>query len=213
MLRANIAWPPLLLAAAIGQAPAAAQTERFEIGFRGLILLGKGNPANDMVGAGIVGRFEVNDRWLLGLALDNVKFDYETPNRTLGIAAATVVDGLNEWRRVSVFAERRYDGPRTWGWHWLAGVGSAAVDDVGNVSGQRAGGGSFDIETTADDELHFFAGAGLHRTLARRWLLETSLTIEQHGTDYQLMDRVSGARGIVGSHSVYGIAIGINYSF
>jgi hypothetical protein len=203
----------LLTCAALSQLPAAAQDGRFELGFRGLIVLGKGAPANDMIGEGLVGRFKLNDEWLFGVALDHAKFDYETPNRALGIAAASVVDGINEWSRVSAFAERRYEGDRAWDWHWLAGIGGASVDDVANVAGQRVGGGTFDIATTPDDELHIFGGGGLHREIGTRWLLETSLTLEHHATDYELTDRVSGARGTIGSQSVYGISIGINYRF
>ena len=122
-----------------------------------------------------------------------MKFDYETPNRALGIPATAVVDGINEWQRTSVFVERRFDGERRWDWHWLAGLGVAKVDTIGNVAGTRADGGTFDIATVADDELHMFAGAGFHRPLGQRWLLDTSLTIEHHDTDYQLTDSVSGA--------------------
>jgi hypothetical protein len=213
MVRLGSACPVLLLTAALSQGSAAAQDGRFELGLRGLILLGKGEPANDMIGKGLVGRFRLNDEWLLGMTLDNATFDYETPNRALGIAASAVVDGINDWRRISVFAERRYDGDRTWDWHWLAGIGSASVDDIDDVAGQRIGGGTFDIATTADDELHVFAGGGLHREIGQRWLLETSLTLEHHATDYELVDRVSGARGKIGSQWVYGIAIGIDYRF
>ena len=213
MLRSNAAWPLLLFAAVLSQSPAAAEDSRFELGFRGLILLGKGTPANDMIGEGLIGRFKLNDEWLFGVALDHATFDYETPNRALGIAATSVVDGINEWSRFSAFVERRYDGDRAWNWHWLVGVGSASVDDVANVAGQRVGGGTFDIATTADDELHVFGGGGLHREIGSRWLLETSLTLEHHATDYELTDRVSGARGTISSHSVYGISIGIGYRF
>jgi hypothetical protein len=217
MVRYKSLWWFALLAALLPQVRAAAQDGRvdgrFELGVRGLIVLGKGTPANDMVGQSVVGRFALNDAWRLGVSLDNVKFDYETPNRSLGIAATSVVDGLNEWQRIGVFAERRYDGNRLWDWHWLLGIGRASVDDVANVAGQRVGGGTFDIATTADDELHVFAGGGLHRELARRWLLETSLTLEHHDTSYALTDRVSGARGNIGSQSVYGISVGIGYRF
>lgn len=210
-------WWLSLLAALLPQVRAAAQDERsdgrFELGVRGLILLGKGTPANDMVGESLVGRFALNDAWGIGVSLDNVTFDYETPNRSLGIAANSVVDGLNEWQRIGVFAERRYDGNRRWDWHWLFGIARASVDDVANVAGQRVGGGTFDIVTAADDELHVFAGGGLHRELGLRWLLETSLTLEHHDTSYQLADRVSGVRGTIGSQSVYGISVGINRRF
>jgi hypothetical protein len=203
----------LVLTALLPQARVVAQEGRFELGFRGLIVLGKGTPANDMTGQGLVGRFELNDTWRLGVTLDNVKFDYEAPNRSLGIAAPTVVDGLNDWQRIGAFAERRYDGDRAWDWHWLLGIGRASVDDVANVGGQRLGGGTFDIATVADDELHVFAGGGLHRTIGGRWLLDTSLTLEHHDTKYQLTDRVSGARGTIGSQSVYGISVGFSHRF
>jgi len=215
MLRFPSPWLASLAALAALHAPTelAAQTARFELGMRGLVLLGKGTPANDMMGAGLVGRFALSDAWRIGVALDGVKFDYETPNRTLGIPAPSVVDGTNEWSRISAFVERRFDGERQWDWHWLAGIGSAAVDDVENVTGQRADGGAFDIATVAQDELHIFAGAGFHRPFGQRWLLDTSLTFEHHDTDYQLTDLVSGASGTIGSQSVYGIAIGVNYRF
>ena len=212
-MRYKSGWWFLLLAALLPQARTVAQEGRFELGLRGLIVLGKGAPANDMVGDSLVGRFELNDSWRLGVTLDNVKFDYETPNRSLGIAAISVVDGLNEWQRIGLFAERRYDSSRRWDWHWLVGIGRASVDDVANVAGQRVGGGTFDIATTADDELHAFAGGGLHRDIGQRWLVETSLTLEHHDTSYALTDRVSGARGTIGAQSVYGISVGIDYRF
>ena len=214
-MRSHSRWTVLFLAALFSQRPAeiAAQDSRFEIGMRGLVLLGKGTPANDMMGEGLIGRFAFNDAWRLGVALDGVTFDYETPNRTLGISTTTVVDGTNSWQRVGVLVERRYDSERRWRWHWLAGLGYADVDPVSNVAGQRADGGTFDIATTADDELHVFAGGGAHRELKQRWLFDATLTIEHHDTHYELVDRVSGARGTIGAQTVYGIAVGVNYRF
>jgi hypothetical protein len=194
-------------------AVAQAQEDAFELGVRGLILLGKGAPANDMIGEGLVGRFAIDDRWRIGVALDAVKFDYETPNRALDIPAAAVVDGLNEWQRISAFVERRFDRNGRWQWHWLAGLGRADVDDVANVAGVRVGGGTFDIATTADTELHVFAGGGAHRPLGERWLLDATLTFEHHDTDYRLVDRISGASGKIGSQTAYGIAVGVYYRF
>jgi hypothetical protein len=203
----------VLLFSTLCPALAGAQEDKFELGVRGLILLGKGAPANDMMGKGIVGRFAIDDRWRIGVALDAVKFDYETPNRALGIPATAVVDGLNEWQRISAFVERRFERDGRWQWHWLAGLGRADVDDIANVAGLRAGGGTFDIATTADTELHVFAGGGARRPLGDRWLLDATLTFEHHDTDYRLVDRMSGATGEIGSQTAYGIAVGINYRF
>jgi hypothetical protein len=191
----------------------AAQEEMFELGIRGVILLGKGEPANDMIGEGLVGRFAIDDRWRIGVALDSVTFDYETPNRTLGIPAVAVVDGTNEWQRISAFVERRFDRNGRWRWHWLAGLGRADVDDDANVAGLRVGGATFDIATTAATELHVFAGGGAHRPLGDRWLLDATLTFEHHDTDYRLVDRISSANGTIGSQTAYGIAVGVSYRF
>ena len=215
-MRARSRCPALLVLAAVlsqWSGAIAAQESRFELGMRGIVLLGKGTPANDMVGEGLIGRFALSEAWRFDVALDSVTFDYETPNKTLGIPATNVVDGTNSWQRVSVLVERRFDGDRRWRWHWVAGLGYAAVDPVSNVVGQRADGGTFNIATTADDELHVFAGGGAHREIKRRWLLDTTLTVEHHDTHYELVDSVSGARGTIGAQTVYGIAIGVSYRF
>jgi hypothetical protein len=103
--------------ATFGAVPTAFAQEsdaRFDIGLRGIILLSKGQPANDMIGEGLIARWRVRDQWHLGIAFDSATFDYETPNRGLGIAATNVVDGSNEWSRTSVLLERRYDTERRW---------------------------------------------------------------------------------------------------
>jgi hypothetical protein len=177
------------------------------------MLFSKGEPANDMIGEGLIARWRVRDNWHVGIAFDTVTFDYETPNKALGITSATVVDGINDFSRVSLLLERRHDTERRWDWYWLVGVGFVSLDDVQNIAGTRASGGSFNIATDADDEVHLFAGGGLRRPLGERWAVETTFTFEHHTTDYQLADLVSGARGSIGSQSPYGIALGISYRF
>ncbi len=185
---------------------------RFDVGLRGVILLSKGEPANDMMGEGLLFRWRARSAWHIGIALDTVTFDYETPNKALGIVSATVVDGTNDISRASLLVERRYDSDRSWDWYWLVGVGAASVD-APNVVGVRADGSTFDIATEADDEIHVFAGGGLRRALGARWAFETTFTVEHHTTDYELVDRISGARGTIEAQSPYGIAIGVSYRF
>ena len=185
---------------------------RFDVGLRGVVLLSKGEPANDMMGEGLLFRWRARNAWHIGIAFDAVTFDYETPNKALGIVSATVVDGTNDISRASLLVERRYDSDRSWDWYWLVGVGAASVD-APNVVGVRADGSTFDIATEADDEIHVFAGGGLRRALGARWAFETTFTVEHHTTDYELVDRVSGARGTIEAQSPYGIAIGVSYRF
>jgi hypothetical protein len=212
---AHRAWTVALLCAGLLIADASDAQDlapRFDIGLRGVVLLGKGEPANDMMGEGLLFRWRARGAWHIGIAFDDVTFDYETPNKPLGIVSATVVDGTNDLSRASVLVERRYESDRRWDWYWLAGFGAASVD-APNVVGLRADGIPFDIATDADDEMHVFAGGGLRRPLGVRWALETTLTIEYHTTDYELVDRVSGARATIEAQSPYGIAIGVSYRF
>jgi hypothetical protein len=212
----KVSLPALALLAASGASgqPATSQElePRFDIGVRGVLLFSKGQPANDMIGEGIVVRWRMREAWHLGLALDSVTFDYETPNLILGIPSTTVVDGTNDLSRASVFLERRYDSERRWNWYWRAGIGLASAD-APTVTGVRTDGGSFDIVTDAEDEVHVFAGGGVRRGLWEHWSFETTVTIEHHSTDYALVDRVSGASGSIGSQSPYGLAIGVSYGF
>lgn len=197
-----------VLAVAQDEAPS-----RFDVGLRAVVLLSKGQPANDMVGEGLVARWRLRDQWHLGASYDNVTFDYETPNRELGIAAASVVDGLNDWSRTSVFVERRHETARTWDWFWRAGMGFASLERIDNVVGTRVGGGTFEIVTVADDEVHVFAGGGLRRRLGGNWAFDATLTFEHHSTDYRLTDVVSGTRGTIGAQTPYGVTLGVSYGF
>ena len=213
MSRAWTARALLCLASLVAHASDAQDAApRFDVGLRGVVLLGKGEPANDMMGEGLLFRWRARSAWHIGIAFDAVTFDYETPNKALGIVSATVVDGTNDISRASLLVERRYDSDRSWDWYWLVGVGAASVD-APNVVGVRADGSTFDIATEADDEIHVFAGGGLRRALGARWAFETTFTVEHHTTDYELVDRVSGARGTIEAQSPYGIAIGVSYRF
>ena len=62
---------------------AVAQDTDFEIGFRPMILGSRGEPANDMLGAGLVGAWHWRDDWYFGVGLDSFMFDYERPHQAL----------------------------------------------------------------------------------------------------------------------------------
>ena len=185
-----------------------------DVGVRGVVIIGDGQPANDMIGYGVIGRWEFRDSWHLGVAFDSVTFDYETPYRILGIESVEEIDPSNEFSRISLLVERRYGGSGSpWSWYWTAGAGFAAIDVGENAVGTTPDGGTFDIVTTADDEAHFILGGGVRRALGERWALEAALTIQHHLTDYQLVDLVSGATGSIGSQSPYGLTLGVSFEF
>lgn len=213
-LSVNRLAPPVACAlAAVACDAAMAEDRQFDIGLRGLAIIGDGEPANDMLGYGAIGRWEFRDDWHLALAMDSVAFDYETPYRVLGIESVEEIDPKNELRRLSISVERRYGGDGHWSWYWTAGAGIASVDVGENARGVTPGGEPFEIATTAEDEWHFIAGAGLRYSLGEHWALDAALTLQHHTTDYELVDLVSGATGSIGSQSPYGVTLGVNYDF
>lgn len=194
---------------------ALAQDRAFEIGFRGMALLSKGEPANDMVTGSIVGSWQWRDNWFVGAALDYSSFDYEYPQRTLRIQQSPdvkAIDGLNTMTRVAGWVERRYDRPGAWDWYWSAGIGFASID-APPVSGPTDTGGRFDIATEVSDELHLMTAIGLRRPVGENWSFIATFHLENHATDYKLTDRVSGTTGTIGSHSPVGISFTMGYRF
>ena len=114
----------------IGSAAVAQETD-FEIGFRPLVLATQGEPANDMLGAGLAGAWRWRDDWYFGVGLDSFTFDYERPHQALEIQQdpdIKTLDGSNSFTRVSGWAERRYTGGEPWSWFWNAGLGVASID-------------------------------------------------------------------------------------
>jgi hypothetical protein len=194
-------------------ANAAAQDPRFDAGGRLVILLGDGVPANDMVGFGVLGRWHWRDHWYLGVALDQTEFDYERPNDVLGIPSAEEIDGKFDFARLSGWIERRFDDEdRGWSAAWRAGLGYASVSTE-DVRGPTAGGGSWDIATNASDEVHAMLALGAKRYFGESFFLEGALHLEHHLTDYDLVDRVSGRTGQIGSQTPWGVSIGVSYRF
>lgn len=194
---------------------AGAQDARFEIGIRPIILASQGEPANDMLGSGLVGAWQWKPDWFFGVALDRMVFDYERPHQVLGIQQdpdLKTIDGSNNFTRVAGWVERRYDRDGAWDWFWNAGLGFASVDaDV--VAGRTAPGGAFDIATDAGSEAHLMTSIGLRRPLGAHWALTGTIHLEHHLTDYKITDTVSGATGKIGSHSPIGASILLSYQF
>ena len=182
-------------------------------GLRGIVLLGDGVPANDMLGGGLLVRKHWRDQWYVGLGLDSITFDYERPNAVLDIPSTQEIDGSFDISRVSAWVERRYDDKdRGWSWFWTAGLGYADIATE-NVMGQTPDGEMWNIKTDASGEVHLMLSAGIRRHLRPDLTLDISAHIEHHATDYELMDTVSGATGKIGSQTPKGFSLGFSYHF
>lgn len=194
--------------------PAGAQAQRFDLGVRGILTAADGEPANDIPGFGVFGHYRLNDRWSLGLAVDQTEYDFEEPARIVGLRQDPTlepVDVVAEATVISLWLQRDYARNRVT-WFWGAGLGLASID-VPDATGPLAGPGTFDIRTEADSEVIASLTAGVLRRFGDRWFLEFALRADQHFADWKLTDRVSGATGAVDDYLALGGHLGIGFRF
>ena len=213
LLRASLALLALVAASATARGE---EPSRFALGLRPVLLLADGDPANDIPGGGVWGRWRVGERWAFSAAVELAKFDFEEPARLLGLAqseAEDAIDSKAESVRGSVWAERGFGAPEGRSrWYLGAGLGVASVD-VPDAAGPLEGGGSFAIVTEADPEIILGAVAGWERQLGRRWVLDAAIRLEQHFADWQVVDTVSGRTGAVDDYLTWGAHLGIGWRF
>lgn len=193
-----------------------AQSERFDVGLRGVLMVADGEPANDIPGAGVFAHYRLGDRWSLGFAVDRAEYDFEQPARVVGIEqdpSLAPIDVVAESTTFSSWLERTYRRQgRPTAWFWGAGVGLASID-VPVATGPRRDGGTFDIRTDAATEVIASLSAGMRRNLGDRWLVELALRADQHFADWKLRDSVSGASAVVDDYLAFGAHLGVGFRF
>ena len=197
-------------------AVAQAGDARWQLGARATILTADAPPANDMTAVGFVARRAWREGWYWGAALDLYGFDYEEPYKVLGIEvdpAVAPLDGDNDSTVLSAWIEREYGrSTSAWHWFWTAGVGYASIE-ADAVAGPTAIGGTFDIRTEAEDEIHILASGGLRYDLGAHWWLEAALHAQHQLLDYDLTDVVSGAQAEVSGQTPFGVSVGFGARF
>jgi hypothetical protein len=206
-------WICLVVATA---GAASAGSDRFELGLRGVLMAADGEPANDIPGFGVFGRYRVGDRWSLGFAIDQAEYDFEQPAKLAGIEQdpdVEPIDVLAESTTFSAWIERTFRRPGApTVWFLGAGLGVASID-VPDAVGPRLDGGVFEIRTEAETEIVVSASGGVRRELGRRWLLEFALRADQHLADWRLADTVSGASARVDDYLALGAHFGVGFRF
>ena len=201
----------------LAAAPAAAADGTFDLGVRGNILVGNGEPTNDMPGFGLFARFRVGEGWRVGVGVDHsAEFDVEGVAGLVGQAqdpAVEVIDAKGSSTVVRGWLERSYpnaSGRFEWFWTVGAGIGNVEVDDV---SGPRAGGGTFTVVTDAGTEVLAAGSLGLRWFFTRMVALEVAGRLDYHFADWTLQDTVSGATATVDDYLVTGGHVGFTFRF
>jgi hypothetical protein len=203
----------VLFLAPVPAARAQSGGQRWELGPRIVVLNAGGEPANDLMGAGVYGRYRLSDRWLVGFAVDSITGDYERPYEFLGLASPEEIDSTIETLVFSSWIEREYGNPGgKLRWFWTAGLGFSSPD-TDDITGPVMGGGRFDITTDAGSEVLVSAGAGLRRDLGRRRNVEVGVQADQHFADWKITDRVSRRTGTIDDYTTYGVHFGLAFRF
>ncbi len=215
-------WKTILLLSvlSLGMAvapPVMAGEQPFDLGLRFNILVGNGNPTNDVVGYGMHGHYSFNDSWRLGYSLDYVEeFDIERSPGFLGLVTAEsigVIDSKGTSTGVRIWGERMLGDPSRRGRFFVgAGLGYDSID-IDPVSGPLEDGGTFDVVIDAGGQLLVTSSFGWRFDVGRRNALEVALRAERHFADWQVLDRVSGARTTVDDYTLTGIHFGWLFRF
>ncbi len=193
-----------------------AEESEYELGFRANVLLGDGVPSNDILGAGVIGRYRLSDGWFVGLGLDRYEYDFERPWRIVGLEqdpAADVIDAPADSTVFSGSLGRLYnETDHGFDWFWTLGLGYS-LPNVDDVSGFTDTGEAFDLTFDVGNEFHLMASLGTSYNFSSSWSTTFAARIEHHFMDVLITDRVSGDTATVDSQSPVGVYLSLNYRF
>jgi len=192
-----------------------AETGSYEVGFRFDGNLADGEPANDMLGGSILGRYRINSEWLAGAAIEFTSgYDVEEPNEWLNISSTEVVDASADTTMFSAWIERRYNEKSRGGyWFWTAGLGVNDVD-VDDARGMTLEGEDYQIKTDVDTEFVVFATAGRRHNITENWSLDYGVRLARHFGDWTVKDYESGTtKTHLDGYTVHGGFFTANYRF
>jgi hypothetical protein len=172
-----------------------AQESKVDIGLRANVLLGDGVPANDILGAGVIGRYRLNNGWFIGAGIDGYKYDFERPASVLGIAQDPNEDDIDAKADNTVlfgsFGRLYNETDRGFDWFWSLGLGFGSPN-VEDVSGPTDTGGTFDLTFDVGNEIHLMGTLGTSYNFSENWSTSFAARVEHHFMDVTITDQVTG---------------------
>ena len=212
----NVQKLTAVLAMTILSSVTSAQESKVDIGLRANVLLGDGVPANDILGAGVIGRYRLNNGWFIGAGIDGYKYDFERPASVLGISQDPNEDVIDAKADSTVlfgsFGRLYNETDRGFDWFWSLGAGfsSPSVEDV---SGPTDTGGTFDLTFDVGNEIHLMGTLGTSYNFSKSWSTSFAARVEHHFMDVLVTDLVTGATAKIDSQSPVGAYLSLNYRF
>lgn len=189
--------------------------DQFELGLRGNVLLGDGQPANDILGFGIIGKYYFSDGWYLAGTLDSYDYDFERPYRVVGVSQdpnVKTIDSNITSTTLGAALGRHYGDRSGFDWFWSAGIG-VGFPDSGNVSGPTDTGGTFDLLVDAKTEIQIMGTLGTSYFLSDKWSFTAAARAEHHFLDISVTDLESGNTGKIDSQTPLGAYLSVNVAF
>ena len=206
----------IVLLALVVVVPALADDSKNQFGLRANVLVGSGKPANDILGAGLIGRRNRDDGWFYGGSIDTYVYDFERPASYVGLMQdpnVDVIDADGSNTVIAGFLGREYDAEDGgFRWFWTAGLG-VGFADVDDVSGPTDTGGTFDLTFTVDTEIHVMGTLGTTYDFSPKWSATLAGRLEHHFMGIEITDQVTGNTASIDSQTVMGAYLSLNYRF
>lgn len=187
-----------------------------QVSLRANVLLGDGIPANDILGVGVIGRYDLNNGWFAGAALDAYEYDWEHAARTAGFEqdpAEDEIDALASSTVLSGYFGRLYGQTNAgFDWFWSAGLG-VGFPEVDDFSGTSSTGAAISLSYDASTEIHVMGTLGTSYHFSPTWSATFAARVEHHFMDVTSTDAISGAKTNIDSQSPIGAYISIDFKF
>ena len=183
------------------------------MGIKGGISMGDGEPANDIPTYGILGRFRVNAKWLVGVGLDYTIFDFEDPATMLRLQTDKVYDAQISQYILSIWGEREFDTGPDWMTPFIFGGIGFGIGNDDTITGSLEGGGTFSIYSDAGTEIIPGLGVGVRFSVTDTVLLEAAARYDYHFADWNIKDSISGRTTTVDDYGTYGGYVAVVFSF
>ena len=206
----------IVLLALVVAFPALADDSKNQFGLRANVLVGSGKPANDILGAGLIGLRYRDDGWFYGGSIDNYAYDFERPASYVGLTQdpnVDVIDADGSNTVIAGFMGREYDAEDGgFRWFWTAGLG-VGFADVDDVSGPTDSGGTFDLTFKVETEIHVMGTLGTTYDFSPKWSATLAGRLEHHFMGIEITDQVTGNTASIDSQTVMGAYLSLNYRF
>lgn len=215
MVAAAMAVGMLVSSAGVQTVQAQDNAGEIQVGTRGGVWLGDGEPSNDLVNYGVYGRYGLGNGWLLGLSVDLSEWDLEYPYKQLGysIADEEAVDSKVDGTYVTAWIEREFmHESKAMRPYLLAGLGVGMLD-ASDITVTLSDGRSATIAADTGTEVIPGIGGGIRFLLGKRWFIEPSLRIDYHITDITVTDRNTGKSSSYDDYFTYGGNVGLGVRF